>query len=292
MAGIFTAFMNQPSVGRNNCNLSYIPQQALEGFRRLFPATSIQCVELLYTACQHKVKSKVSVSWSLCNINKEAVTKSRGLAPAAVMKAHFFRGEISLQFPSFWLCQVQSLGYRGGWTAYFYQKYAHKWCRLVQDDHDVYQFPMCSQSRSLGGRKISTCTYVYSNIKNIADEGRLSDTTLYEHQSCISGTNEHPHFSDDNDPKSVPPGGWERSRKHWWNGTHCGHAARVSSTLDGKSVAIAVMMSGGGQTMNSLSIESICGMTAGTVLAGDVEIHAANDHQGSILNPESNVLPV
>lgn len=65
---------------------------------------------------------------------------------------------------------------------------------------------LCALTRSLGGRKISTCTYVHSNIKNIADEGRLSDTTLYEHQSCISGTNEHPHFSDDNDPKSVPPG--------------------------------------------------------------------------------------
>lgn len=31
--------------------------------------------------------------------------------------------------------------------------------------------------------------------------------------------------------------------------------------------------------MNSLSIEFICGMTAG-ILAGDVETHAANDSTG------------
>jgi hypothetical protein len=179
MAGIFTAlWISQTSAGRNNCNVSYIPQQALEGFHRLFPATSIQCVELLYTTCQHKPNRRYrSVSWSLCNVNNEAVTKSRGLDPAAVMK-RFSGGENCLQFPSFWQCQVQSLGCRGGWTAYFYQKCAHKWYRLVQHDHDKYQFPMRSQTRLSGGRKIST--YVQSNIENIADEGRLSDTTLWE----------------------------------------------------------------------------------------------------------------
>ena len=38
--------------------------------------------------------------------------------------------------------------------------------------------------------------------------------------------------------------------------------------------------------MNSLSIEFICGMTAG-ILAGDVETHAANDSTGIYSYPRA-----